>query len=83
MVQEIGIDLVAGLEPGNAAADRLHLPGNVDAEDPMFRPQQPRVARENSGLPRMECQSAALTDIANTFTRTSSAFGAGWSTSAI
>jgi hypothetical protein len=40
VVQEIGVDLVAGLEPGNAAAGRLHLPGNVDAEDLMFRPQQ-------------------------------------------
>lgn len=83
VVQEIGIDLVAGLEPGNAAADRLHLPGNVDAEDLMFRRSNTRVARENRGLPRMECQSAALTDIASTFTRTSPAFGAGLSASAI
>src|SRR4029450_12616990 len=33
VVQEVGVDLVAGLEPGDAAADRLHPPGDVDAED--------------------------------------------------
>jgi hypothetical protein len=49
----------------------------------MFGRSSPRVARENRGLPRMECQSAALTDIASTFTRASSAFGAGLSISAI
>jgi hypothetical protein len=34
VVQEVGIDLIAGLESGHAAADRLHLPGDVDAVDP-------------------------------------------------
>ena len=48
-----------------------------------FGRSTPRVAREKSGLPRKECQSAALTDVASTFTRTSSASGAGFSTSAI
>ena len=61
----------------------LHLPGDVDAEDLIFRPPQPRVAREKSGLPRRHCQSAALTDVARTFTRTSPASGAGLSTRAI
>ncbi len=31
VVQEIGIDLVARLESGDAATDRLHLPGDIDA----------------------------------------------------
>jgi hypothetical protein len=75
--------LFAGLEPGNAAADRLHLPGNVDAEDLMFRPQQSQGGARQQGLPRMECQSAALTDIASTFTRISPASGAGLPASAI
>jgi len=38
MIEEIGIDLVAGLELGNAAANGLHLPGNVTTDDPVFRP---------------------------------------------
>ena len=50
VVQEIGIDLVAGLELGNAAADRLDLPGNVDAEDLMFRPQQAQGGAREKGL---------------------------------
>jgi hypothetical protein len=83
VVQEVGIDLVAGLEPGDAAAGRLHLPGDVDARILWFGRSRPRVARENRGLPRSTCQSAALTDAASTLTRTSSAFGAGLSTSAI
>ena len=39
VVQEIRIDLGTRREPGNAAADRLHLPGDVDAQDLVFRPQ--------------------------------------------
>ena len=35
--QILGVD-IAGLEPGDGAADRLHLPGDVDAEDLLFRP---------------------------------------------
>jgi hypothetical protein len=73
VVEQVGVDLVAGLEPGNAATDRLDLPGDVD----------PRVARENRGLPRSTCQSAALTDAASTLTRTWPTSGTGWSTSAI
>jgi hypothetical protein len=49
VVQEIGIGLVAGLELGNAAADHLYLPGNVDAEDLMFRPQQPQGGAREKG----------------------------------
>ena len=41
------------------------------------------VARENKGFARMERQSAGLTETASTFTRASSAAGAGFSTSAI
>jgi len=63
------------------AANRLYLPGNLDAEDLMFSAAATlRLARENRGLPRMECQSTALTDIASTFTRTSPASGAGLTT---
>ena len=50
VVQEIGVDLVAGLEPGDAAADRLHLPGNVDAEDRVFWPQQAQGGAREEGL---------------------------------
>ena len=50
VVQEVGVDLVAGLEPGDAAADRLDLPGDVDAEDPMFRPQQAQGGAREDGL---------------------------------
>jgi hypothetical protein len=39
-------------------------------------PQPSQVARENRGLPRGTCQSAALTDAASTLTRTSSDQGA-------
>jgi hypothetical protein len=38
VIQEIGIDLVAGFGLGDAAADRLYLPGDVAAEDLMLRP---------------------------------------------
>ena len=82
MIQEAGIDLVAGLELGNAVAERLHLPGNVAAEDSVLRSQQTEW-RAKKGLARIERQSAGFTDIPSTFTRTSSAFGAGIPTSAI
>jgi hypothetical protein len=49
----------------------------------MFRPQQSQGGAREQGLPRVECQSAALTDIASIFTRTSPAFGAGLPASAI
>src|SRR5829696_4632924 len=50
MVQKVGIDLVAGREPGDAATDRFDLPGNVDAEDLVFRPQQPQGGPREEGL---------------------------------
>jgi hypothetical protein len=40
------------------------------------------VAREKIGLPRMQCQSAGLIETASTFTKISSAVGAGFSMSA-
>jgi hypothetical protein len=47
------------IESGNAAAGRLHLPRNAGAEDLMFGRSNPRVARENRGLPRMEWRRIA------------------------
>jgi hypothetical protein len=38
VVQEVGVDVVPRLEPGGVAADRLHLPGDVNAEDFMSWP---------------------------------------------
>jgi len=36
VIQEIGVDLVTGLELGDAVADRFRSPGNVAAENPIF-----------------------------------------------
>jgi hypothetical protein len=50
VVQEVGVDLVARLEPGDAAADRRHLPGDVDTEDPVLGPQQAQGGPGEQGL---------------------------------
>jgi hypothetical protein len=50
VVKEIGIDLIARLEPGDAAAGRLDLPGNVYAEDLVLGPQQPQGGAREQGL---------------------------------
>jgi hypothetical protein len=42
VVEQVGVDRVAGLEPGNAAAHRLDLPGDVDPEDLLLGSQQPQ-----------------------------------------
>ena len=50
VIQEVGIDLVAGLELSDAAAHRLHLPGNVTAEDSVLRSQQSESGARKEGL---------------------------------
>jgi hypothetical protein len=50
VVQEVGVDLVAGLEPGGAAAGRLDLPGDVDAQDLVLRSQQAQGGAGEQGL---------------------------------
>jgi hypothetical protein len=75
--------IAVGIATAAPMAKEVSQAGNIDAEDLMFRPQQPQGGAREQGLAAYGCQSAALTDTASTFTRTSPAFGAGLPASAI
>jgi hypothetical protein len=57
VVEEVGVDLVAGLEPADPGADRLHLPGDVHTEDLVLGPQQ---AQGGPGEQRLAAQQVPV-----------------------
>jgi len=71
-LQEVGIDLVAGPDPGDAAADRLHLPDSVDTEDLLLGRSNPGWP-VRTGLAAQGIQVRGIDRYPSTFTRTSPA----------
>jgi hypothetical protein len=50
MIQEVGVDLVAGLQPICIACNLFDLSGDVDAEASMLGPQQAEGQTRERGL---------------------------------